>query len=676
MFRPDDQRHYLALAILLIIAGLFRSAWATRRDGFTIDEPWHVTAGVAYLRTGEHYLNPEHPPLVKIVAALALTRSTFQWTAPGPLHDKKEERDFVEAVMYTHNDADSIHSRVRWSMYLFNGLLLFFFAFVAFRVFGGVVAWGALAFLLMDPTVAAHWPVVMTDLPVALLSGTSVLLLILVLREWTILNLSQLAVTLGLTLSVKHSGIISFGFVAAVGLTALLWQIRRHRSAALRKCATFVLVLATSIVILWSSYAFHYYEGQPLDKFNRPLAQKIADVHSPVWRTGLAASSQWRLLPRSYVWGLADIVRTGMEGRAYSTYAFGRLTFMQWRPFIFPGYVLARLPIPLLLLSFCGAVVAFTGNTSPSDKTALATLVLLALLILLVLANSAADYAGVRHALTVYVVLALLAGVAVRRLLAPRRKILGLGALAATVVACFPALAVERPWEYHNFIGGGTRNAYRYFRNDGVDLGQRDKEIAEYCHRNLEPRGEVPYVAYYQSLIEPDLMGYRHLHIKALDDPSGDDFPPVTVSGTILILATGVSPAIWGDYKSLRDAHPADRLGNLLVYRGTFYLPNARADALMDRAEKLLTAPAPDFLRIESMLKEALALRPNDFGAWMMLGNLYLRQGQREQAIAAYQESAKSTPPSSVRQTIEHQIALLSTQPINTVTPLRDPSME
>jgi hypothetical protein len=150
----------------------------------------------------------------------------------------------------------------------------------------------------------------------------------------------------------------------------------------------------------------------------------------------------------------------------------------------------------------------------------------------------------------------------------------------------------------------------------------------------------------------------------------------VTVSGTILILSTGVEPAIWSDYKSLRDAQPTDRVGNLLIYRGTYYLPNARADALMDRADKLLAAPAPNFARVESMLKEALTLRPNDFGGWMMLGNLYLCQRQREQAIAAYRESAKCTPPNSVRQTIEHQIVLLSTQPINTLSPLRDPSME
>jgi hypothetical protein len=176
---------------------------------------------------------------------------------------------------------------------------------------------------------------------------------------------------------------------------------------------------------------------------------------------------------------------------------------------------------------------------------------LLALVVLLILANSAADYAGVRHALTVYVVLALLAGVAVRRLIAMRSRILGLGALAATVTASIPALAVQRPWEYHNIIGGGTSNAYRYFRNDGIDLGQRDREIAEYCQRNLEPLGEVPYVLYYKSLLQPDLVHYRHLRIKAFDDPSGEEFPPVSVSGTLLVFATAVPPAIWSDYKAL-----------------------------------------------------------------------------------------------------------------------------
>jgi hypothetical protein len=140
MHRLDDWRLFLPLAVALIVAGAVRSSWATRRDGFTVDEPWHVTAGVAYLRTGEYYLNPEHPPLVKLVAALAAPRSVFRFTEPSSLHDKTEERKFVQNTMYEQNDADKVQSRVRVVMYVFNGLLVLLFAASAFRVFGGVVA--------------------------------------------------------------------------------------------------------------------------------------------------------------------------------------------------------------------------------------------------------------------------------------------------------------------------------------------------------------------------------------------------------------------------------------------------------------------------------------------------------------------------------------------------------
>jgi len=81
-------------------------------DGFTIDEPWHITAGVAYLRTGEYYLNPEHPPLVKLVAALDAPANVFRLAEPGNLLDKDTERNFVQATMYQRNDADLVQARV------------------------------------------------------------------------------------------------------------------------------------------------------------------------------------------------------------------------------------------------------------------------------------------------------------------------------------------------------------------------------------------------------------------------------------------------------------------------------------------------------------------------------------------------------------------------------------
>ena len=83
---------------------------------------------------------------------------------------------FVETDVYLNNDPDVMQSRSRTAMFALNGLLLFLFAMAARRVFGDIIALAATAFLVIDPTVAAHLPVVMTDLPVALLSATAVLL--------------------------------------------------------------------------------------------------------------------------------------------------------------------------------------------------------------------------------------------------------------------------------------------------------------------------------------------------------------------------------------------------------------------------------------------------------------------------------------------------------------------
>ncbi len=106
----------------------------------------------------------------------------------------------------------------------------------------------------------------------------------------------------------------------------------------------------------------------------------------------------------------------------------------------------------------------------------------------------------------VCIVLAIMAGFGVQSLLGLRSQWLGILALGVIIAACIPALAVERPWEYHNILGGGTKEAYRYFRNDGVDFGQRDKEIADYC-RKLESGGEIPWVGYTPLFMKPDLIG-------------------------------------------------------------------------------------------------------------------------------------------------------------------------
>jgi hypothetical protein len=57
---------FLWLALLLVGMAILRSAITTRLDSFTIDEAYHIAAGVSYVRYHDFRINPEHPPLIKL----------------------------------------------------------------------------------------------------------------------------------------------------------------------------------------------------------------------------------------------------------------------------------------------------------------------------------------------------------------------------------------------------------------------------------------------------------------------------------------------------------------------------------------------------------------------------------------------------------------------------------
>ena len=175
---------FSVVLLLLVAAAIVRSAIATRLDGFTIDEAYHIAAGVYYVRLGDFRINPEHPPLVKLWVGSLVASTGFRTITLRSFSDKQDERTFAEQDVYLHNDPDAVQKRARIAMFALNGFLLVALGFATRRAFGPGVALGTIVFLGIDPTVAAHLPVVMTDLPVSLLCASAVLLTIPAFRTW------------------------------------------------------------------------------------------------------------------------------------------------------------------------------------------------------------------------------------------------------------------------------------------------------------------------------------------------------------------------------------------------------------------------------------------------------------------------------------------------------------
>ena len=73
---------------IIIIAALTLAIFSVRDDSVTTDESPHITAGYSYLTQRDMRLNPEHPPLIKDLAALPLLFQKINFDAEHPAWKK------------------------------------------------------------------------------------------------------------------------------------------------------------------------------------------------------------------------------------------------------------------------------------------------------------------------------------------------------------------------------------------------------------------------------------------------------------------------------------------------------------------------------------------------------------------------------------------------------------
>jgi len=667
---------FLWLALLLVGMAILRSAIATRLDSFTIDEAYHIAAGVSYVRYHDFRVNPEHPPLVKLWVGSLIAATGFHLDPLRQFNDKVGERTFTERAVFRQNDPDSVQRRARAAMFALNGLLLLALAFALERVFNAAVSLGTLLFLAIDPTVAAHLPVVMTDLPVALLSATSVVLAARAFREWIWTDLAACSAFLGLALPAKHSAPVVLLSVTLVGtLLAVFQPPSSPRNSRALKLAKIALVFAGAMVILWASYFFRYSESpNRVESFNRPLSDKIDDLISPRDRRVLAVMATTHVVPRAYLWGFADTIRAGWEGREIPQLFLGRVYGFRAPKYFFPVIMAVKLPIGLLALLPLGLFL-FIARRIRSDWNLPAGVVLAVAALFLLILSTGATYGGIRHALPVVVLLSVFAGISCAVALSTKTPQFKIVVALAFVAAAVSALPQMRPWEYFNEFAGGTSNAYKYFYDDGVDVGQRTKELARFYAAEVRPAHMRPDCLYDFSDEEMyargiDCFGSDKVHDRALEA-----LPER--SGTIFVTPNFLLRTSYWDRRALREAQPTRRFGNLFIYQGIFYLPGEAAAALYYHGIDYTFGEKPDEAAAEKAFLRSVELDPSAYFVYIQLGNLYLKRGSREQCLHAYSDALKYAPDEpALRSALQNQIQRVGRDPLAGVTPLRDPNME
>jgi hypothetical protein len=173
----ESPGHSIAAVLLLAFMGVLAGG-AALRQSVTIDEVAHIGAGVSALQKLDLRMNPEHPPLAKVLSALPLvlrgTRadySSIQWTiSRKTFHALLGEWVFGDWLLTKWNDPVTTLAWARLPMLLLT-LVLGWVVYACGRRLGG--SWGGLLSLSVYaslPAFLAIGPLVHTDLAITLFS--------------------------------------------------------------------------------------------------------------------------------------------------------------------------------------------------------------------------------------------------------------------------------------------------------------------------------------------------------------------------------------------------------------------------------------------------------------------------------------------------------------------------
>jgi Dolichyl-phosphate-mannose-protein mannosyltransferase len=489
--RPRGEALVLGLG-LIVYAGLAVSS--LRQSAATYDEGAHLPAGYSYLVTGDHRLNPEHPPLVKLLAAAPLLwLRGVSFDAADEAWAAGRQWELGKRFLYRWNDADRLLFWGRLPMVALGaGLCAGVFLWSRAR-FG--LASAALAGLLaiLSPDVLAHGRLVTTDVAMALFYFLSVVSFEALLRRGTWLRLGLAGLAAAAAASSKFSAPVLLPVLASLALltvaspepmTIAFGSTERKLDRGWpRAKAAALLLLAIGLVAwlgLWAAYGF----VRPLSSDPVVRAELLAGTlhdegETPVARAALAAE-RWGLLPEAYVRGFLFTYR---HGESRPTFLLGRLSDRGFPEFFLVTFAL-KTPLPLILLLALSLAVTWDRTRWSVDA-----FLWLPVAGYLLLTQARGLNIGHRHLLPIYPFLFVAASRVAARAwpgAGAGRRPLQIAVLALAAWYAVGTLRVHPHYlAYFNEIAGGPGGGYHCLVDSSLDWGQDLKGLRPW----LEARG-------------------------------------------------------------------------------------------------------------------------------------------------------------------------------------------
>ncbi|MBU2635292.1 glycosyltransferase family 39 protein [Patescibacteria group bacterium] len=480
------------IAGLLLIMVFLVCFFGMKGDSATMDEMSHIPAGYSYLSQRDFRINPEHPPLVKDLAALPLLFLDLNFPEDHSSWTEGTNEQWTygsQFLYYSGNNPDQILFWARIPMIL----LLIFLGWFIFRwtkeLAGNKIALLVLTLFSFSPTFLAHGRLVTTDVAAALGVVMASYFWIKFLKSPTKKNIIFAGLIFGVSILLKFSLVLViplFGIITIV--YALLWK-----KPLLKYIGMAVIAGIIGMILIWPVYQFHL--------LNYPAERQVRDSEIILSSGGINITEGiciWMadkpgLRPYAHYF-LGLLMASQRVSGGNTVYFLNEISNMGWW-YYFPLIYLLKIPLAFHILTLIALLYVFwliiikrpfwqnifhrITEWIKNHFTEFSMLVFLA--IYWITSITGALNIGIRHILPVFPFIYILVGLGIAKWkkIAVSLVLILLGFYIISSLLVWPHYLT-----YYNEIAQGPKNGYKYAVDSNYDWGQDLKRLKEWVDEN------------------------------------------------------------------------------------------------------------------------------------------------------------------------------------------------
>jgi hypothetical protein len=510
---------------MLLLVYVAQCAWFIRTQSFTNDEPEHLVAGLEAWRFGEFKRWHDQPPLPRMLFALPLVGTDWQYH----IADDQVRLDQPATEVWLN--------RSRWVNTLLGVVLLVLIWSTARKLFGEAAGFFALGLAAVSPELVAHFSLDTMDGPATLAIFLTALQFLRYRRSPTWSQAALLGCAAGIMMLSKFNCPPMIALVLALvlfhkpsGSAGWLRGLQWKRSGA---------VFLAAFLVMWAGYFFHVSRVTFADQmvtihfagYTRLLQYEMPTLQTPI--TIFWPACEWFT-------GLGQVVMHNAAG--HRSFLLGQYSTDGFHLY-FPAAMLLKWP-PVVLLSGCIGVATvalrrFAGrNQASNEESADLELLTLTIFPAIYLAFALISHIniGVRHVLPLYPFLLLYAGAA-GAWAARMRWGWILPALLVLAQAADTARYAPDDLAYFTpFVS--PDQTWTLLSDSNTDWGQGLYALREYQATHSQETIHLAYVGE----VDPAWMGIKYERLREHDRPTG----------TVIVSATQLSGQLLTNHETYR----------------------------------------------------------------------------------------------------------------------------